>query len=101
MEANPNILLTDLSGMHRELAELVGVENMLKLCKTYGGAQLRIPTLSSVTHKVRNRDIVAMRLAGHRVVDIAEKYELNHKTVTEILRKGGIKYAYPGSDRLL
>lgn len=82
-----DLSLNDLSGMHRELAELIGVEGMVKLCAMYGGGTVWIPTLFSIKHIVRDRDIVTMRKSGHRLEDIALKYGVTKKDVEYVLRK--------------
>ena len=38
-----SLTLNDLQESHREIAEVIGVEAMVKLSKTYGGNNIYIP----------------------------------------------------------
>ncbi len=57
MTDNQDAILKRLNGEFRKIAELVGVENALKISKELGGQWVTIPKLDSLRQEVRNVEI--------------------------------------------
>lgn len=73
---------------HRRIAEVVGIEAMLKLCEVYGGATLYIPGIASVSTARRDQEICKMYRLGLDVRDIAKRYHVTMKTVRNVVAAG-------------
>lgn len=57
MPDNDAAILARLNGDFREVAELIGVDNALKLSKRFGGERVNIPKLDGLRRSVRNASI--------------------------------------------
>jgi len=69
---------------HRRLAEVIGIEATLQLCKTYGGAPLYIPKLDALVAAQRARRIRA-EYDGMNTALLARRYGVSMRTVQMIL----------------
>ena len=81
------VTLEKLPDANRKLAEVIGVEAMLKLCERYGGETLYIPMtdgIYAVVRRERIRDEYARRNANLRW--LAKKYRISEREVQRIVR---------------
>jgi Mor family transcriptional regulator len=69
---------------HRRLAEVIGLEAMLRLCETYGGAPLYIPKLDALAAARRARQI-RQEYDGVNTAQLARRYGVSMRTVQMIL----------------
>lgn len=77
--------LADLDEEQRQLAELIGIDNYIKLIKTYGGLQLYVPKAHYYELADRNRRIND-EYNGYNAKLIAQKYGIAENTVYVIVR---------------
>lgn len=85
-ETADKLVIQDLSAPLQEMAELIGFETFLALCKAYESSQLYIPTVKEMTKKyverkiIENKDIFSKR-------ELARIYGLSAGTIYNILKK--------------
>lgn len=78
------IRLEDLAETQRDIAELVGIENYIKLSKRYGGdSSLYIQKYSEISKNARNREI-RKKFNGHNIPHLANIYDLSERQVRMI-----------------
>ena len=75
----------DLPESHKKLADVIGVEATLKLCRVYGGAQWYIPGLNNLYDKARAK-MIRKEYNGSNVRGLAHKFGLSTRAVYEIVR---------------
>lgn len=81
------VSLEMLPDANRKLAEVIGVEAMLKLCERYGGETLYIPMTDAVYAAVRRKWIKDDYVRhGSNTRWIARKYGLSEREVQRIVR---------------
>lgn len=78
------ITLNDLTETQREMAELIGLEAYLKLCRRFGGSSPYIPEYDEVEKPSRDRKIKE-DFDGYNIRDIARKYGLSERHMYNIL----------------
>lgn len=80
------LVIQDLAAPLQDIAELIGFETFLALCKAYESSQLYIPTVKEVTRKyverkiIENKDIFSKR-------ELTRIYGLSASTIYNILKK--------------
>lgn len=75
------IQFEDLAESQRKIAELIGMENYIKLSKRFGGdGSLYIQKYSEITKTARNREI-RRRYNGHNIPQLANMYDLSERHV--------------------
>ena len=81
------VTLEKLPDANRKLAEVIGVEAMLKLCERYGGESLYIPMTDAIYAAVR-REWIRKEYAHHNSNPkwLAKKYGLSEREVQRIVR---------------
>ncbi|MCI5655917.1 MAG: Mor transcription activator family protein [Candidatus Pseudoruminococcus sp.] len=79
------ISLEDLSDRQREIAEIVGIENYIKLSKRFGGEDsIYIQKYSEIIKVVRNNEIRTKYNDGHNISELAKKYNLSERYVRKL-----------------
>lgn len=77
-----------LPGDLRELAELIGLEDMKKIVVRWGGGYLLVPKCDEILREIRDNEIrEAYDAGGVTIRDLAFKYKLHIRTVNTILSK--------------
>ena len=72
------ISLDDLSDRQREIAEVIGIENYIKLSKRFGGEDsVYIQKYSEIIKSVRNKEIRKKYNDGHNISELAKIYNLS------------------------
>lgn len=84
------IILSRLNGEFRRLAEIVGVENALRVAQEFGGLWISIPKLDNLKREVRDGEIrAAYDRAGSGKTDtvrqLARKHNLTARQIYNIL----------------
>lgn len=79
-----SLTVDDLQGQHREIAEAVGIEGMIRLSKTFGGNPVYIPEMPKL---IRNKvyRMILEEYDGTNIKDLAVKYGVCKSTVYNIL----------------
>lgn len=80
-------ILKRLTGDMKRIAELVGVENMFKLSREFGGLVIFIPKLDAFEREMRDVIIRREYDCGKTVRDLAKKYDLTVRQIYYILKK--------------
>ncbi len=78
----------DLPDELRYVADLIGMEALLRLIGGFGGSPLNLPTIGSIAKNARNRAICS-EFNGKNYRELAVKYGLTVRWVRIILAKGG------------
>ena len=78
-----DITLDMISEPHRELAEIMGVNNFVKFVEILGGRTIYIPKIESLLRPARDINIKS-EFNGGNYAELAKKYNLSERRVTEI-----------------
>lgn len=78
--------IEDLPESVQQVAELIGLENLMKLSKCINGNEIYIPIPEAIVRKARNRNILK-EYTGYNSEILAEKYGLTPKGVRRIVRE--------------
>lgn len=74
----------DLAESQREIADLIGIENYIKLSKRFGGdSSLYIQKYSEISRIARNREI-RKQFNGRNIPYLANLYDLSERQVRVI-----------------
>ncbi|MDG6004971.1 MAG: DNA-binding protein [Candidatus Brocadia sp.] len=76
----------DLTPAYQQIAEVIGIENAVKLGKEFGGEQFYLPKLGICLSKARKRKIVE-EFRGGNYGELARKYCVTSSWVREIIRE--------------
>ncbi len=80
------ITLDDLNEKNKEIAEIIGIDNLLEMCYYFGGGEaIYFNKLDELLKIIRNRKIVEDYRNRHSVNDIAKKYGITVRRVYQIL----------------
>ncbi len=81
-----NLAMDDLQEKHREYAEVIGVENIIKLSETFGGSRFYIPKKQEL---VKNRIFRAIseEYDGTNIRELCMKYDVSESTVYKVVKE--------------
>ena len=80
------IKIEDLAESQREIAELIGLDNYIKMSKRFGGINnLYIQKYSEIFKEARNREIKS-KYNGYNIRWLAKTYNLSEQSVYSICR---------------
>ena len=79
-----NILMEDIPYGLCAMAEIVGMDKFMEICKLYGGSTVYIPVHSKVTLAERNRQLVK-DYNGKNIDALRVKYGISNQQVKRIL----------------
>lgn len=93
-----NLTMDDLQEQHKVYAEVIGVENVIKLSETFGGSSFYIPKKQEL---VKNRIFRAIseEYDGTNIRELCMKYDVAESTVYKVVREQiakGKKKSIPG-----
>lgn len=74
----------NLPEAHRKLAEVIGIDATVELCKAFGGMPVYIPKVDALLAAQRDQQIKA-EFNGYNISALARKYSLSTRTVQRIL----------------
>lgn len=69
---------------YREVAELIGIQNLLNLAKSFGGTMMYVPKADSLTKSIRDISIKS-EFNGSNYKELALKYNLSESTIRNIM----------------
>ena len=84
-EEKEALTLEDLQEQHREIAELIGLDGLLKLAEAYGGTSLYIPQVRELK-KNRIYKAILGEYDGTNIKQLSGKYQVSEATVYKILK---------------
>lgn len=70
----------------KELIELIGEENTLKITQTYGGENIYIPKCEKSAFQERDQEIYSQFLSGISIKALGKRYGLTEKNIRTIVR---------------
>jgi Mor family transcriptional regulator len=76
--------LDKLPEPHRKLAEVIGVEAMMRFCETYGGMSFTVPKMDKILAAERNGHI-RREYNGYNASALARKYGLSKRMIEMIV----------------
>lgn len=79
-----NINLDDLPEDCRQIAEVIGLEALVRLVKAYGGETLYLPKADRLAIGARNREI-RKNFNGRNYRELARRYNLTETWIREIV----------------
>lgn len=74
-------------GRCREIAEKIGIENLLTLADLLGGVTFYLPKTDTLMRPVRDRHIKE-EFTGYNHVELARKYNISERWVRELCGDG-------------
>ena len=84
MGRNEKIRIEELKEQHREYAEIIGVENLIRLAEAYGGAAIYIPKIDDLLKSQKSAAIIR-EFNGSNVRQLARKYDVSERTVYRLV----------------
>ena len=95
------LALDDLQQQHREYAEIIGIDNLLKLAEAFGGTSIYIPKKKEL---VKNQIYAAIykEFDGSNLPELTQKYGVSKSTVYKIVQAkiGHCSWNIPGQRSL-
>lgn len=80
-----DVKIEDLPASYQEVANLVGVENAVKLSEHLGGLPYYFPKIDGLLERKRNEMIRKDRASGMDYRDLAKKYKLTEVWIRQIV----------------
>ena len=77
------IKIEDLYGIQKEIAELIGIDNYIKLSLHFGGDNIYVQKYSEVIKVQRNNDI-RQKFKGYNSDQLAREYNLSERYIRMI-----------------
>lgn len=86
MGIKAEIQLKELKEPHREIAQVIGVENLIRLSEIYGGTTLYIPKPGEI---LKNRRYAALieEFDGSNIKYLARKYHVSERTIYRLVKE--------------
>lgn len=78
--------ISKLKVKDREIAELIGIENYIRLVKQYGGSNIYIPSASLLNRDVLEKQI-KQQYNGDNAAELGKEYGLSARTIVRIVTK--------------
>lgn len=83
-----NDAINKLPGDLQEIAEIIGLENMMKLVEQFGGTYIKIPKCEGVIRQIRDNKIRELYDTDkYTIRDLALKFKLTDRRISDILSK--------------
>lgn len=84
------ITLENLKEEQKEVAEIIGIENYIKLVKYFGGSSIYIHKADTISRVIRDEQIKE-EFNGRNYKELALKYNLSVNQIREILDRDSLK----------
>lgn len=78
--------ISKLKAKDREIAELIGIENYMRLVSQYGGTNIYIPSASLLNRDKLEKEI-KQQYNGDNAAELGKKYGLSARTIVRIVTK--------------
>ena len=76
--------MDDLQKQHREYAEVIGIDNLLKLSDNFGGTRIYIPKRKEL-EKNKIYNMIYDEFDGGNITELTRKYDVCEATVYKII----------------
>lgn len=80
------LTLNELDEKNKEIAKIIGIDNLLLLCEYFGGTRLYVNKLDHVTAVLRNKKIKE-EYNGYNSQQMVRKYNLTENQIQRILNE--------------
>lgn len=80
-----NIEINDLDEQYQEIANIIGIDNLLELASYFGGTQIYIPSTDKLVKNVKYKNIIE-EFDGFNIRQLAKKYDVSESTVYRLVR---------------
>jgi Mor family transcriptional regulator len=77
-------------GLYKQIAEAIGVENLVKLTQLVGGSTIYLPKTESVIRPVRDAKIKE-EFNGYNHLELAKKYDVTERWVRQLCGGGHLE----------
>lgn len=77
--------MEDLEAQHREIAEVIGIENLVKLSRYFAGNPVYAPKIENLV-KNKKYSLIRQEYDGTNIKKLSTKYDVCESTVYNILR---------------
>lgn len=84
MSMEPIVSIENLSENQRDIAEIIGLDNYLKLVKRYGGDNIYIQKYTELIRPNRDQEIIA-KFNGYNYSELAAEYDLSVRTIYKLV----------------
>ncbi|MDR2172666.1 MAG: hypothetical protein LBE32_00405 [Burkholderiales bacterium] len=74
------------SGWAAALAEVVGEDALMKLCRFYGDTRMNVPFCRGAMMQIRNVEIVHAYDSGTSLNELVDRYGISHRQLQNILK---------------
>lgn len=75
----------DLQDQHKEFAEVIGMDNLIKLSKHFGGTAIYVPQKRELV-KLKIYSLIKQEYNGTNIKELAGKYDVSESTVYNVVR---------------
>lgn len=76
---------TDLQDLHRNIADVVGVDGLIRLCEHFGGSSIYIPQKRELLRQ-KIYQMICREYDGSNIRELAVKYGVSEATVYNVVR---------------
>lgn len=80
-----SMTLEDIQEQHRQYAEIIGVENLMKLSEVYGGDSIYVPKMKNLL-KNKTYGMIYDEFDGGNIKQLEKKYDVSKATIYKIIR---------------
>ncbi len=80
-----SLRVEDLQEQHQEFAEVLGMDNLLRLSEHFGGTSIYVPQKRELV-KLKIFGLIRQEYNGTNIKELAGKYDLSESTVYNVLR---------------
>ncbi len=85
VKPSESITCEDLQEQHKEIAEIIGIQNLIALSKHFGGTQIYIPQMEQLIKNVKYKAITE-EFNGCNIKYLAKKYGVSESTIYRLIR---------------
>lgn len=79
------LTIGDLQEQHKEFAEVLGMENLIRLSEHFGGTSIYVPQRRELV-KQRVYGMIRREYDGTNIKELASRYEVSESTVYNVVR---------------
>lgn len=76
---------TELQNLHRSIADVVGVDGLIRLCEHFGGSSIYIPQKRELLRQ-KIYQMIYREYDGSNIRELAVKYGVSEATVYNVVR---------------
>lgn len=80
-----DLTIEDLQEQHRDFAEALGMENLIRLSEHFGGTSIYVPQRRELV-KQRVYGLIRKEYDGTNIKELASRYDVSESTVYNVVR---------------